>query len=390
MNDEKLETPEKKVLPRWLVIIVIMATAGITAAALSATGLRGPVIAWDRANKGIAGVWTGEQGGLPGMPAAQPTGVMPAAAPAALQPAAAATPTATPAQVQPVVAQPVALTGAPVIVWGTPIGHGDRGACTNCHTVVFPQGMPLPIISALSAMPHEFRGVCNNCHQIRINRLGGITQVAGTINAPNAPVAAAAPATPRQPTEAEWRGLEVAISTQGVMVNGADGVAKRAGVRVGDVITSINAVPITTMADFVRATENGALTQGTVIARRDGQRLAFEIGPRVPEGQRNLPEPQRNLPENLRPENQRPENLRPENQRPENLRPENQRLPMQPMQTQMTPMQTQMMPMQAMPPPMSQVQPQQAPMMASPMGAPMPAPTAWGAPAAPRGPEAQF
>jgi hypothetical protein len=109
MKDEKLEQAKKTVFPRWLVIILIMATAGITASALSAPA-----------------------------------------------------------------AEPAALSGAPVIVWGTPIGHGDRGACTNCHNVVFPQGTPLPTITALSAMPHEFRGVCNNCHRIKVSRFLGL------------------------------------------------------------------------------------------------------------------------------------------------------------------------------------------------------------------------
>ena len=101
--------------PRWLVIVLIMATAAITANVM-ASGLPGSV---------------GTRDG------------------------------ATP-------------SGAPAIVWGTPIGHGDRGACTSCHNVVSSQRAPLPAISALSAMPHEYRGVCNNCHRIQVSWFSGI------------------------------------------------------------------------------------------------------------------------------------------------------------------------------------------------------------------------
>jgi hypothetical protein len=141
------------------------------------------------------------------------------------------------------------------------------------------QGMPVPAISALSAMPHAYRGVCNNCHEVKVMPLGA--PVAGMITLP--PAGAMTGNTPngmRAPTEAEWMGLEVGVAPQGVLVNGVEGMAKRAGMRVGDVIMSINAVPVRTVADFVAVTQNGGLMQGTVIARREGQRLAFELGPR--------------------------------------------------------------------------------------------------------------
>jgi hypothetical protein len=146
-----------------------------------------------------------------------------------------------------------------------------------------PQGMPVPAISALSVMPHAYRGVCNNCHEVKVMPLGA--PVAGVITVP--PNAAMAGATPkRPPTEAEWLGLEVGVAPQGVLVNGVEGLAKRGGMRVGDVIASINAVPVDTVADFVAVTQNGGLTQGAVIARREGQRLAFELGPRAGQLQR--------------------------------------------------------------------------------------------------------
>jgi hypothetical protein len=289
------EQQEKKTLPRWLVLVVVLATGGITTAAMFATGLRGPSMAWDRASKGVESVWAGDpqaggpmpvgaapmamggaqampqpasaaplpQGAQPGMPMpVQP--MAPSNVPAGMAYAAAAGP------VMPVAAQP----GVPTILWGTPIGHGDRGPCTNCHGVVMPQGMPVPAISALSVMPHAYRGVCNNCHEVRVMPLGA--PVAGVITVPPMDAMAGAPPK-RAPTEAEWMGLEVGVAPQGVLVNGVEATAKRAGMRVGDLISSINGIPITTVADFVAVTQNGKLAQGAVIARREGQRLAFEL-----------------------------------------------------------------------------------------------------------------
>jgi len=295
---EQQET--KKSLPRWLVLVVVLATGGITTAAMFATGLRGPVMAWERASKGVEAVWPGE-------PQAAASAPVQAAAPAAV-PAAQPLPQPVPQPVAQPVGQPqvqfgtamgpglpgpvvpvAAQPGVPVIIWGTPIGHGDRGPCTNCHSVVFPQGMPVPAISALSVMPHAYRGVCNNCHEVKVMPLGA--PVAGMITVPPAGgMAGNAPKAMRAPTEAEWMGLEVGVAAQGVLVNGVEGMAKRAGMRVGDVIASINAVPVRTVADFVAVTQNGGLMQGTVIARREGQRLAFELGPR--EGQQPQAQPQ--------------------------------------------------------------------------------------------------
>jgi hypothetical protein len=296
----ELET--KKPLPRWLVLVVVLATGGITAAAMFATGLRGPAMAWERASKGAESVWAGDPQGIAptpvqvpaslGVPAAQPPSPPPAqpAVQAATQPmtqppvqSGTAMGAIRPGPVMPVAAQP----GVPVIIWGTPIGHGDRGPCTNCHGVIMPQGMPVPAISALSVMPHAYRGVCNNCHEVKVMPLGA--PVAGLITVPPTAAPAEAPPRMRAPTEAEWLGLEVGVAPQGVLVNGVEAMAKRAGMRVGDVITSINAVPVRTVADFVAVTQNGGLMQGTIIARREGQRLAFELGPRQAQPQ---PQPQ--------------------------------------------------------------------------------------------------
>jgi hypothetical protein len=131
----------------------------------------------------------------------------------------------------------------------------------------------VPTIFSFSAMPHEYRGVCNNCHQISVAGFGG-NLVAG--------VRATEPADPQlqmqgMANEAEWRGMEVRSVSQGVVITKADGAAARAGAQAGDVVDSINGAPVRAMADFVQVTLNGELQQGTMIARRNGQRLAFEL-----------------------------------------------------------------------------------------------------------------
>ena len=55
----------------------------------------------------------------------------------------------------------------------------------------------------------------------------------------------------------------------------------RAGVQPGDTVVSVNGKPITTMADFVAVTQDGDLRQGTMIAKRGGQKLAFELRRKV-------------------------------------------------------------------------------------------------------------
>jgi hypothetical protein len=133
MNDVELERATRTTAPHWLVIFLIMATAGITAAALSTTGPPESDVIQDRAPPSAARASTFLE--------------------------------------RPVLAQPAAISGAPRIIWGTPIGHGDRGPCTNCHLVVSREAEQLPSITAFSSMPHEFRGVCNNCHMLEVSWL---------------------------------------------------------------------------------------------------------------------------------------------------------------------------------------------------------------------------
>ncbi len=168
--------------------------------------------------------------------------------------------------------------------------HADRGVCTSCHSIVTLQGVPVPAIHSMSVMTHEYRGVCANCHQVSLALgVNAGSPVAG-IRVPAAPAPAPAGAA-KQPAEAEWQGLEVAPSGQGVAVAGAEGAAQRLGMQTGDLVLSINARPINSMADFVSATANGTLATGTVIVRRNTQRLAFEFAPPTPVGQTQMGTP---------------------------------------------------------------------------------------------------
>lgn len=251
---ESIQDPDakRKPLPRWLVVPVILSSAAATVAAMSMTGMRGPALAWDRANRSIEAGWFG----APSDPNAE------------VMPGAPAGPARTVA----------GAPGVPMIVSGAALTHMDRGVCTSCHAVVSAQGTPVPAIHSMSVLTHEYRGVCGNCHLFRVApTFGGATAVAGTPVAPRPQ--------PAGPSEAEWQGLEVAPGATGVVVQSAEGKAGRVGLQTGDLVTSINGAQVKTMTDFVRVTENGTLAQGAVIVRRNEQRLAFELTVSTPNPQ---------------------------------------------------------------------------------------------------------
>ena len=257
MTTDHLEQPTSKRPPRWLVAVVVLATAGVTAWAMSMTGLRGPQVSWASAREAVEEVW-GEQ---PGVYASPGPGVVPVG----------------PALGNPV--QPVAgFTGTPPIAAGAAAPHVDRGACTICHAVTTPQGMPLASIRSYSTMSHQYRGLCVNCHQGTIAPRAAGSLVAAT-TAPTPLAVGNSGGAMLQPREAEWQGLEVAPGSSGrVEVASAEAAARVAGVQRGDMVSSVNGYPIFTMTDFVQATQTGRLSHGTLIVSRSGQRLAFELG----------------------------------------------------------------------------------------------------------------
>jgi S1-C subfamily serine protease len=101
--------------------------------------------------------------------------------------------------------------------------------------------------------------------------------VAGIASMPAAAPGVGAQTAP-PPTEAEWNGLEVSGSAQGVIVAAAEGTSAQTGVQKGDVVVSVNGLPVRTVADFANVTQNGTLPQGAMIVQRNGQRLAVELG----------------------------------------------------------------------------------------------------------------
>ena len=267
----------RKQLPQWLVAVVILLTGAFTMWAMSMTSLRGPSMAWEQAHDMVDSVW-GQQKDSPQMPSPGP--------------AWAAIPQVS---VGNGARQVAGFPGVPSIVAGVRPIHADRGVCTNCHSVLTAQRAPVPSISSLSVMPHAYRGVCSNCHEFTFGAATASRPVARTL--PGAPGIAAPPAPRKQPAEAEWQGLEVMPSAGRVMVAGVEGVAAQRGVLANDIVTSINGVATPTMADFVAVTANGKLKAGTMIVRRGGQRLAFELGTKpAPAPQAPLPAAGNTLP----------------------------------------------------------------------------------------------
>lgn len=240
-----------------MVLGAVIATAVVTAWAMSETGLAGPLMSWERAEEAVDQVWS-----------STPVSQAPPA-PTAMMPTAAQPPNA---------ARMVAgLPGVPPIVSGAASVHADRGACTTCHAVSTPQGGPIPSIRSFSMMPHEFRGVCGNCHQVTSGPGPVGSAVAGTVAVPQglgAPVPQASP----PPNEAEWNGLEVSGAAQGVVVAATEGASAQTGLQRGDVVLSVNGLKVPTVADFAQVTQNGMLPQGAMIVARNGQRLAVELG----------------------------------------------------------------------------------------------------------------
>jgi hypothetical protein len=238
------------------VLGAIVVTAVVTAWAMSETGLAGPLMSWERAEEAVEQVWAGSP--AQGRPAAVTT--MPAAAGGV---GAART--------------VAALPGVPPIVSGAVATHADRGTCTTCHAVTTAQGAPVPSIGSNAIMPHGFRGICGNCHQVTSGPGVVGNAVAGMTSMPPTGSAFGAQASP-PPNEAEWNGLEVSGAVQGVVVASAEGTSALTGIQRGDVVVSINGLPVRTVADFAQVTQNGTLPQGAMIVQRNGQRLAVELG----------------------------------------------------------------------------------------------------------------
>ena len=142
-------------VPGWLVLAVVLMTAGATAWAMSLTA-------------------TGQGWTAPSSQPFPPRDAVRAVVPLA-------DPAPDPGVLVAGVASP------PTIIAGAVPPHGDRGTCTVCHAVVTTPGVPVPVISALATMAHQYRGVCTNCHHL----------TTGQPSAPGNAAAATPPAAPQ-------------------------------------------------------------------------------------------------------------------------------------------------------------------------------------------------
>ncbi len=123
-------------------------------------------------------------------------------------------------------------------------------------------------------MGHEYRGVCTNCHRLpdpgRIILPPYVTPAEVAVAAVRPTVAFPTTTPAKVATEGEWLGLEVTPITpltarqygiperiQGLVVAEAEAQAATAGIRAGDMLLSINGMPIAQMTDFFQATRTG-------------------------------------------------------------------------------------------------------------------------------------
>lgn len=329
-------TPSRDVRqpPRWLVAIVVLLTAAGTAWAMSATELGAPLLAWNELEQGVDQIWADAPQPAPGQG-------QPVAGLAGIRTIIAGSPAPHPPQgvcTRCHVVVSSTLAGLAVIRTTAVRPHPERGVCENCHLVTdavpgllppnpaaaaglapppysagaastgaspvaapqygypaagTPYGTPCPGAAPLpyatgAAGPYPAAPLAAG-QGAQSSGAGGpcvaypaAGAVAGTAPAPAPTPGPAAP--PPQPTEAEWQGLEVGPKPNGVVVAGVEGLAARAGVLAGDAVSSVNGMRVAQMTDFVSATNNGRLALGTLIVRRGGQRLAFELGTAPPSG----------------------------------------------------------------------------------------------------------
>ncbi|MBI5538300.1 MAG: PDZ domain-containing protein [Deltaproteobacteria bacterium] len=260
-------------VPSYVVVLAVLATAGVTGYAMLKAGLPP---SW--ATKKPATLVGAPQFWTPwaaANPATGPGELAPIPLPGFMGPPG--------APAQPGAFLPV---GGPTVVHmvrpDTLPAHGDRGVCTQCHSILDTKGAPIAAIRSYSPLYHDFRGVCVNCHAINV----APTQA-------SAPVAAAQPkaATPATaPTEAEFLGMELSpltpvtatqfnipADTRGLVVVEAEAQAATVGLKPGDVLLSVDGTPVRTLTDFFQVTRNGTLTSATLEVWRAGQRMAVKL-----------------------------------------------------------------------------------------------------------------
>jgi len=180
-------------------------------------------------------------------------------------------------------------------------------AQASAPTLVGNQQAPMLFVAPPVEMPHGYAGICSRCHRMAVGtwsqpgsattaepptaRPTALQTVAGTTGGTNRTTRANTTTTAAAPTEASWLGMEVSLitnrsvaryhlaaGTTGVVVAEAEAQAGVAGVLAGDLVVTVNRIPVGNLTEFVIITDNGALSGGTVEVLRSGKRLGFELG----------------------------------------------------------------------------------------------------------------
>jgi len=142
---------------------------------------------------------------------------------------------------------------APMIQAGVEILHRNRGSCTACHSVVRANGLgPVPTIQANAVAPHPERGACANCHIVARLSAAAATLAATAPNSPAAqwqgPAAPPIAADAVKPLLIKPFGVEVCPAPGGgAKVTGVMGssFASKAGLVAGDIVIECNGKKVT-------------------------------------------------------------------------------------------------------------------------------------------------
>jgi len=134
-----------------------------------------------------------------------------------------------------------------------------------------------PPIVAGAVARHEWRGECRNCHTV-MAAAAAPTQSAWQ---PTPPLPRPSPAAAADPPEAEALGMSVRQTrgaVAGVIVLESEGLARRSGLQLGDVIRAIDGQVTTDVSSFRRATRAADPANGIVVDTvRDGNAQVLVI-----------------------------------------------------------------------------------------------------------------
>jgi hypothetical protein len=197
---------------------------------------------------------------------------------------------------------------APAILVGRAAPHGELGPCTLCHSVMNRGNKAIPPIAATARIPHQYQnGVCINCHRVATGLTNSVTKAAPSASTPplqqstatttktlpqpnrgsTQPQASARLPSlaiqPSSPTELEWLGARLAElapdsarrrglppDLKGLLVTRVEAEASAVGLRPGDVLVAVNRNIVGTLERLNQVTQNGALQGAVVQVLRNG------------------------------------------------------------------------------------------------------------------------